>query len=773
RKVEVHRDFDRVWAFGTPEDPVVVTSPQCTGLVATELFVDRRKGIAKITGPARLSEFSDLRQDPGAADEERRVAIGDVEVRFDEIADFTLDTYLRQRIDPVTDEARIVETEYISSARFVGAVRMRQGDDLIAGDRIEMTFDPPTTAGAFAQHIRTLEAQGGVVMIRGQDRVTCDDLSVRFGLGPDERTRPQIADAVGDVVVTQGTRTITARDRVTIEMIPILKAKAPFDLVAARLEALRRGLDPATVDWDDVRAEYEDKIEYTVGPQRIEAEGDVTVYDPVENLDLRADSLLCTFRDGRNIDTARVVGFEDEPAYVQMGDFSITAGQVDVDGLQQRADVHGPGRLTFSTYQGLDGSRVATPQHVTISWTREMTFRGADNIALFYGQVHVVSTREIRPEPTLLSTLGIARLKAVTQEQSTFDCDELVIDFIDTPPNGDRQRAIDDPNRPPLADKGALAQSLDDRWWIFAPLAKRFHIASPLVGDEPSRRNTFGSPRRKDRLSFNKEPVHLVASRNVVAVFSNTNPQSGRLKNRVRLDADKMSVDLVGQVLSIPVPGTLLIEDYPLATIPSPSRPGAPGAARSQPSPFGFAPSHLPAQTYIAWGESMSFDFGQLRAEFVDDVFLDRRTGTKMKLAGALLRAQKLDPATMSTGGRQTQLRCNRLVAEFAGGSGMAADAPSSLSVADGRSAASLSANDIRQFDASGGVYLTDADLVVHADRIAKFAQSRLLTIFGAEDADAEIYSQTNAFPWFQGPKFTYNFDTGEVQARNLRVRGP
>ena len=428
---------------------------------------------------------------------------------------------------------------------------------------------------------------------------------------------------------------------------------------------------------------------------------------------MAAEELACDFADGRRLRAAHLVGPQGRPAFVQFADFTVEAHELDVDFDAQRVDVLGQGQLSFMTYRGLDGNRSETPQHVTVSWRREMTFRGDRNAARFSGGVHATTKRRFTPAPTLLSRLGLSGDDFIRQT-SSFDADELLIDFAETEPDADR---------PDTA-----------QWWIFTPLAQRWD-------EDPTNRSN----------AFNKEAVYLLASRNVVGLFTNTDADTGRIQNRVRVESQKLAVDLRSELMTIPTAGNLLIEDYQ-TTVP------AGDGESSSNRLFGGGLSGLPSQSFIQWARSMSFHFGASRADFRENVKLIHRTGEQMVFASGLVPADdQSDRPDRGTPGRRTQLECQSLVAEF---SGRAADTPR----AD-RSAGRLSVRDIRQLDATGGVLLLDDEITITAYRIVKFPQSDLLRVFGTEDADAEIYGTGPGGPRFQGPEFSYHLVTGQIEA--------
>lgn len=720
QKLEVHQESGRIWINGTDQLPVVLHTQQCAELIATGIFIDREQGLVHITGPARLADFRDETPVVADAGGQGGFALSGVDVRFEDSAELILDQHTLYRIDPVTEQIEETRIQFISKATFTGKVKMKQHADLITGDVIEMTFDPPETAGAFAQQIRTLDAQDRVVMIRGDLRLSCTALSVGFAPGPDGKTTPRFADAVENVVISQGTQTVTARNRITIEMVPIVKEKPPFDLPGARLAAMARGLEPAEVDWDRVRRDYQAKIEYTVGVETLEAHGDVSAFDPVAGMDITAEDLACTFLDGRRIDTVHVNGPDGRDAVIRSGDFSIVAHRIDADLTEQNADVVGPGMMTLTTFTGLDGSTGSTPQDVTVSWKEGMRFRGEANTAVFRGEVHATSTRRVAAAPTLLSRLRLTN-PPDTVETVTYDCDQLHIDFVDTP------------------QSQTVALHTYEQWWVFARLAER-------LATKPARTLP----------KLGKEPSHLVATHDVVGVFAGADPDTGRIRNRVRLAGAKMTVDLGKKLLTVPVSGTLLIEDYKIPQ--SVARAQDPRAQT-----FGMSGGNLPSQTYVEWAETFVYDAALSRASFVDDVLLVHRSGGKMTFAGALLAGYDFNPEDVRGIGRRTQMSCGSLVVEFA------AAGDTTRPTAGGFGG--LSARNLRQFEAAGSVYLEDDEFTISADRVVKYDQSDLLRIFGFDGTDAEMFSRIAGGPRFRGPEFSFDLVTGRIDAPRVQIR--
>jgi hypothetical protein len=721
QRIEFEKESDKIRIVGSRERPLLIKSQQCSELSGVEVLIDRSAGMARITGPARLADDGGATKTGGDGNGHPSFAAGGIDVRFDETTDLILRTKTEDVVDPVTRNVRRVETEYIAEATFIGNVSMKRGDDLIAASMIHAEFDPPTRDGAFGERIKSLHASGDVIMIRGGDEVSCEALEATFSPDPSGRMVPRRVIAERDVMITQDDRTITARDRLELVMVPIVKQKPPFVLSTARREAVARGVDPDSVDWDKFRREYEADVDYTMGLQTLDATGEVTAFDPAGGLDLTAESLSCTFTEGRDIATAHVVGPDGTPAHVEWGEFVINAHEIHVDARDERVEVPGPGDVRLATRRGLDGSVSEEPQIITIEWSDEMAIRGDSNAARFLGRVHATTTRNVSPAGSWFDRLG-KQEPPDTIETSVFDAGELVVEFVDVEPVQSADVGVD--------------------WWVLGPLVER--LAGPAQSPMSGRK-------------FNKEPSYVVATRDVVGVFANMSPDSGRVVNRMRLASSKVTVDLRAQLVTVPAKGNMLIEDYRIPT----SSPDSSDEVRS----FSFAgrTGNMPSQTLIMWDDSMTYHAERRRADFVGDVVLDHRSGGKMQLAGQTVSGAGGESQTTDVPGRRTRMECKKMLIEFGhpGGEGETTGGVGQMSI-----------RSVRQFEATGGVYLTDDDITINAFRIVKFDQSDLLMILGRNGEDAEIFSDLSGGPRFRGPKFSYNLDTGRIDARSSRVSG-
>ncbi len=663
RKLEVHRDTGGVWVSGSGDDRVVFTLKDRGTLVGGDMFIDGDGQTARIDGPAR---WVGTLETPGGNEGDSDA----VDLRFEEVAEFVLGKSVRPSTDAVSGAVSASTKDYVRSARFTGDVVFRRGDELLAGDVLALEFAEPTAADAAAMNLRTLDAQGSVLLVRkgdgANDRITCARLHLEFVPGPDGRPSPRTADVRGDVVISRGDLLVTATDYVMLEMAPVAKRSATVDT--------------------PIGADRADESEYTVGLEWLAAVGNVTASDPTRNLELSAESLVAELVNGGDISVARVTGPDNGPAFVALDGRSITAHRIDADVLAESADVFGAGEIRLLTRRGLDGARLDTALPIEVSWTKTMSFSGRRNTARFLGDVHAVSRQR-------LTNTALPQHETVA-----FDCEELVMDFVD--------------------------------------------VAPDMAEDEDA-----------DASKLGREPVYVVASRDVVCVFTTVDSLTGKVTKRNRFAADKLTVDLRADLLNVPGGGSLLIEDYERRAAATSDEP-------KRESLFTSAADGLPSQTYISWSGSLSYHQARNRADFRDDVHLDHRRGDEMALAGEQLASTRSPSGGDKSKGRRTRLDCGALVVEFADSD---PSAPASVG--------GMSITDIRQLEATGGVRLADNDFTVDAYRVVKYDNSDLLRVYGTPDRDAEIYGLDSGTGQLRALEFNYDLKTGRVDAVTLQIR--
>jgi len=738
RKMVYHERTKRAWLYGTAEFPVAMETSDGGRLEGPEALMDMTAGTAHVTGPGRLtakqtrSPLGGSSTPVAAQAGSESDATAGADLRFRDALDLAFaDEIVPGAIDPATGAMIEKRRRYLQSAVFRGDVSMRQEADSLSGQRVEVEFDPPRQEGSLADNMRRLRAEGGVRLLHGEETVACERLEAEMGLDESGRIAPRIARAYERVSATQQGRTITASDHMIVYLRSVLEPRPAFDMTKAQAEAVARGRDPQTVDWDKVRSDYEREQHYRPGLERLEAVGDVLVRDPEQDLKVNAAALDCTFRDGRDVDSALVTGTEEKPAYVELDMFSITGAQVELDVADQSALVPGRGRLTFPSRRDLDGRQLDRPIPISMTWSERMIFRGEQNRAILTGAVHAAT------------------------EESMLDCGELVVDFEE------RQKA----NQPGEAAAGPQpAVPVVADWWVFTPLVER-----------------IGGPRRRQPANpfaeeYDKEPAAIVASGGAVALTTKTEPLTGRVLSRGRIAGPRLLVDLRTEVLSIEDAGTLLIEDYELPGPPltpgvkGPRKPDAPPR-----TPFGGLGVGSPSQTFISWSGQMAYYFGTQAALFERGVEMRHRSGTRILLGQGVLgdSAEALGHAEKEQG-RDSMLTCEQLAVQFREPQSDTLVTPGGkASPARKRGGAGrMSGYELSRFEATGRIHFEDTGIVVLAHKIGYDAARNELAIRGSETNPAEIYDQRGKFQALRGPAFYWDRSTGRIDAPQSTLIG-
>jgi hypothetical protein len=336
-----------------------------------------------------------------------------------------------------------------------------------------------------------------------------------------------------------------------------------------------------------------------------------------------------------------------------------------------------------------------------------MRYRGRENRAVFSGQVH-----------------------ASSEKTTTFDTDQLVVEFEAAPPR-----------------EASAAPGTD--WWLLQGAVEAWQgkeVAAPMLAGQ----------------GFSKEPARLIATGRAAAVTSELDPDSGELVSRARLEGPRLSVDLRRDVskMLIEGAGSLLIEDF--------SEPVT-GAATSRPEPKGLftmdEESGL-SKTLITWKDAMWYDFTIDQVRFEGDADLKYFSGAELaKIADLSRWTTKQLPA-----GRSTFLSADLLTVDFRG------RARGERRADEGRMGR-LSAQALRQFRAAGRVHLQDyrdtLTLTLRADDVVYEQERDLLAIHGADGRPAHMTSQRPRELPVQSTflRAFYQISTNELEITKSTVR--
>jgi hypothetical protein len=690
RELEYHAETSRIWLRGTNDALVQLEPGPDQYINGEQFFVDQEARTARIEGRGHLkgrrSQADDglgggLSLEPDASD---RPAGDDelIEVSWTESMEITYG--IAEGAKSSTNASPIPSGAYIQQAVFEGDVVFSEPGSFIQADHAEIAFAPPREkdnppsggessglpAGGFLEHnvqVERIIARGHVHMVRsGQDveeLVDCDQLVVEMAVDDTGERVPRIARAMGNVVARQARkvskpwaeptldvlREIRAEEEVELELVSLPVPVSEAERTRLEQLARERGIEPGSYEW--TREEQRLRNRRRIATHRMTASGRVTVHDRPQQLELGADVLDCMFADEDNrISRAFIVGIEDEPAQVDVGDFFIRGPRISLDMTTESAEVPGGGLLQFRSRRDLDGREVDEPIPVVVTWKERMWFEGQKNASRFIGDVHAVS------------------------ESITVDCRELRLRFEDLP-------------KPPVRTAEA-SQDKGNDLWIFGPvvaglrgesepppsvtnrasqqmrkrLASIYAVGDAVLqsavraDDEPGQQGWF-TQRIAELLPEALEDAHRLP----------VDPSSMRLASRLRMAGPQITVDLVNERLGVEGAGNLLIEDYRMQV---PEREGRRRSSETGGAISGAAMDTFeslgPSQTLFQWKNSMLFVNDRNLAVFDYDVQMTHWAGSRMAELPRVASAMHVGLADLQVlPGREAGLTCDNLLVEF------------------------------------------------------------------------------------------------------------
>ncbi|RME39518.1 MAG: hypothetical protein D6788_05250 [Planctomycetota bacterium] len=300
------------------------------------------------------------------------------------------------------------EVTALRHARFTGGVHFRRAETDVEAESMELWFARRRGLwGGGDDVVRRIVGNGSVTMREGDDRLTCDRIELTLETDEAGRPLPKKAVATGHVVARQQSRTIRADDRLVLHLV---RRDVP-----ASPSSSGRGEKPSGADADgSVSRSGNESLPSTsrssgnrtrIAVSRLEASGHVAVSDPQQKIDVTAVSLEAEIDENNELHRARILGDDDQPASVSLESFTVTGPEIRLDAAKEWAEVPAAGRLTFQSRKDLDGRRVKEPIPVLVTWADWMRYQGEKNQAVFTGQVHAAT------------------------ETTTFDCDRLLVEF--------------------------------------------------------------------------------------------------------------------------------------------------------------------------------------------------------------------------------------------------------------------------------------------------------------------------------------------------------
>lgn len=344
------------WAqlLGDANRPVVLELPDGERAECRSMYIDRREGWTRMEGEGVLTRPAHRSQQtptpPGMA----------AGARAEEPAVASTAALDRDPLGSRASGGERISWTRLATARFseVEAIELDEG--------------------ASAVRLRDANFFGDVTftVADSNDRLFCQELQLDMKVSADGNALPGKVTARTDVSARQGDSTIDA-NQVEVWFRP---GPAPRG----------RGVDG---EQDPNRPFHAHRLR-AVGEVRLAGAGG-RGEAPIR---AACDELIANLDDSSAILTGR-------PATVAQDGNRISARELflkrherraRVDGqwrtvVAERVDANGPGSLAFLTDRDLDGNRLAEPRPMTISWQRGMDFHGEEDLAVFEGDVKLLS----------------------------------------------------------------------------------------------------------------------------------------------------------------------------------------------------------------------------------------------------------------------------------------------------------------------------------------------------------------------------------------------
>ncbi|MBK9119811.1 MAG: LPS export ABC transporter periplasmic protein LptC [Phycisphaerales bacterium] len=351
--VTYHEDTERVWLRPTPAGRVEFTLGDGVTAAAQSVYLERATGLIKLVGDVELRSERGLK---GQARTARIVCALWAELRL----------VKQDAAVAVPEDAELLGTQRIESARFVGTVSIETGGQKLMSDELTVVFRPGMDGLGFEQALESAFAFGNVHLASADGRLTCLSLALDFAVSPAGEVFPTAMDAFGRVQIARGAAQVNGQ-RVLTTMGPPLQGAARGGFVLRELRVL----------------------------------GAAELLDPENKVAARGETLTATFRGENELQAATVLGTSTVSALVYSEPYTVRGELIALDGVDQVLSVDGPSRLSFRSERGLQGERRSGTQRVVVTAQESLRIDGRQNLIRFAGDVVAVSGGETLRGKTL------------------------------------------------------------------------------------------------------------------------------------------------------------------------------------------------------------------------------------------------------------------------------------------------------------------------------------------------------------------------------------
>lgn len=222
------------------------------------------------------------------------------------------------------------------------------------------------------QLVRRISAEGDAGKEDRFDYIKCAQLHITMADTQDGRTYPAKAVADGKVIARQENSLIGA-DHVDVKFRP----------------QGHQGSAPAPAERSSGMSDVTGGANFEA--EHLTARGNVRIKDESDTGEEPRYVVAEVVEADLAKRTAQLTGTSAKPALIKQGNNSITGEVIDFDQDAEQAVVQGGGKLEFFSKQDLSGNALAKPRYVRIDWTEGMDYGGVDAVAVFRGDVKLLS----------------------------------------------------------------------------------------------------------------------------------------------------------------------------------------------------------------------------------------------------------------------------------------------------------------------------------------------------------------------------------------------
>lgn len=710
--------------FGQVNEPVIVRSLQQGTVVGDSISLRRSADALDIivAGPGRLWQESAMAGAPLSAEALRTLGLPNIEFaqQIHAVGRVMAKTMLDFTGAMTTRQYRLLDR-----VSFEGRTMLQQDGVSLEADQVDASFASAQSWRGVQQSLDRVLGTGNVILTQDHDRLTCDKVDIAMGSGPDGKPMIRTATASGMVSALQGDRSLQASDKLIVD----------FETAAAK-EVVKVASD-VSVGGSPLAASQSLRLGGSASPRRLRANGDVTVIDPSQSLDLSCDQLDCAIAPGgqTDIESASLSGLDDQPASIKLESFSVTGKDITVNVANEWADVPGAGRMIIQSQKDLDGRKVAKPIPIAVTWTEGMKYRGRENRALFLGHVH-----------------------ASSETTTSFDCEEkLLVEFEEKagapPEDGTSHRGLGETLGDWLPNAADVSQALHNaRGLGFDPLlAAVTHVTEKGLLKKQSSSVLRG---------YSKEPRYIEATGKAVAQTAEMQPGGTVFKSRARISGPKLSLHFRSELskMLIEGKGDLLLEDF------QPAKPDASSSQALRTDLFSDASDSGPSKTLIKWRDRMWYDFGVDQTRFEGDVHLTHLSGGELDKVFGVPQGGTPNRAR----GRRTFLNADALRVDFT-------EARRTSRPQGEQRMGRISSDRLRRFQANGHVTLREEvdQFSLNAAEVAYERQRKTLFIHGSAQRKAQLVRQRpGKLPdQMAAERIFYNLETGKIEISGPQIK--